>query len=558
LSQGLGETMPIAQEKAVAAAKEIFERSFTVCKIYRSISSSMYALQYAVKLTDSEICGFSPIVSLQDAPIIKITEMPFIHIIDNSTNPDSKKPNVSDTYATSEASQKQYSVPAISEFEKQPNKAEFRNSVTESGELSNSVTKNGNFMEDFNLKNILMIQLKDDFSNFVVVANSNINKPDKILSSSLTANKVQFSYKYEITSMHVCYIVIKGIKVVTEMAISKRAAKIAAATKLLQHLVAYFPCMIKSKLSAKALKRQENKLKKKEKQATKRESKLLKEKDKQDEPIDENNIGNQILRKMGWSGSGGLGKRNDGIVEPVKIFGKRGQCFKGLGHESFHAEMFSVKTAGGSVKDSNERAENHIALNNIGNRFLKKMGWSRISGYKKLSVITVGPTQSSEELSECVDDSGHKNPEKFRRYRGWWIDSHINPKKFGECDQKNDVADQTNDDKLDKCVDGLVQKNYSDETKPTSSAKHGFANAKKLIHDYIACGCNGKLTFSPDLSSEERKELHLFASGLGLKSKSLGKGANRYIILSKNYSLQDTYQELLLTGGNVNGYILPS
>ncbi len=34
--------------------------------------------------------------------------------------------------------------------------------------------------------------------------------------------------------------------------------------------------------------------------------------------IKEDNIGNQLLRKMGWTG-GGLGREGDGIAEPIKV-----------------------------------------------------------------------------------------------------------------------------------------------------------------------------------------------------------------------------------------------
>ncbi|KAK3890827.1 hypothetical protein Pcinc_005252 [Petrolisthes cinctipes] len=50
-----------------------------------------------------------------------------------------------------------------------------------------------------------------------------------------------------------------------------------------------------------------------------------------DTPLDENSLGNKLLRMMGWTG-GGLGKEGKGITEPIRpvqIFGR-----DGLGHEA--------------------------------------------------------------------------------------------------------------------------------------------------------------------------------------------------------------------------------
>ena len=45
-------------------------------------------------------------------------------------------------------------------------------------------------------------------------------------------------------------------------------------------------------------------------------------------PIGSDNIGNQLLKKMGWSG-GGLGQEGNGIEEPIPIHLKRDN--KGIG-----------------------------------------------------------------------------------------------------------------------------------------------------------------------------------------------------------------------------------
>ena len=58
------------------------------------------------------------------------------------------------------------------------------------------------------------------------------------------------------------------------------------------------------------------------------------------------NIGNQMLRKMGWTGSGGIGKECQGRVEPVMALGTDGRF--GLGHDSTVTGSAVTKV---SVKD---------------------------------------------------------------------------------------------------------------------------------------------------------------------------------------------------------------
>ena len=48
-------------------------------------------------------------------------------------------------------------------------------------------------------------------------------------------------------------------------------------------------------------------------------------------PIPEANVGSRMLRSMGWDPGSGLGKRGDGVTEPVQVH-KRPRR-RGLGHE---------------------------------------------------------------------------------------------------------------------------------------------------------------------------------------------------------------------------------
>ena len=55
------------------------------------------------------------------------------------------------------------------------------------------------------------------------------------------------------------------------------------------------------------------------------------------ERIKEDNIGNKMLRKMGWGGSGGIGAKQDGIAEPVFVSSADGR--RGVGHNEANQSL---------------------------------------------------------------------------------------------------------------------------------------------------------------------------------------------------------------------------
>merc|ERR1719458_2247011 len=74
--------------------------------------------------------------------------------------------------------------------------------------------------------------------------------------------------------------------------------------------------------------------------------------------LDATNKGHQMLLKMGYSGSGGLGKEEEGIDEPISggEVRDRNDMYKGVGMGGPDAfEMFRKNKAGTFYKDQRER-----------------------------------------------------------------------------------------------------------------------------------------------------------------------------------------------------------
>ncbi|KAF0306151.1 NF-kappa-B-repressing factor [Amphibalanus amphitrite] len=64
------------------------------------------------------------------------------------------------------------------------------------------------------------------------------------------------------------------------------------------------------------------------------------------------------------------------------------------------------------------------------------------------------------------------------------------------------------------------------------------------------------LSFSNEFSNEERKEIHSIAHRFGLKSKSYGKGEERFLVVSHKFNPYHLLQYLLATGGQTDKYEL--
>ena len=75
--------------------------------------------------------------------------------------------------------------------------------------------------------------------------------------------------------------------------------------------------------------------------------------------LDENNVGHRLLCKMGWQGSGGIGKYLHGIAQPVTANGQNNRS--GIGHhpspQSSHHPSSQSKLISTLIDEQNEQNE---------------------------------------------------------------------------------------------------------------------------------------------------------------------------------------------------------
>ena len=60
-----------------------------------------------------------------------------------------------------------------------------------------------------------------------------------------------------------------------------------------------------------------------------------------DKPIESSNIGNKMLKMMGYKEGEGLGKKSDGIVEPIKV--QMRDTTKGIGYQQNYSKITDTK-----------------------------------------------------------------------------------------------------------------------------------------------------------------------------------------------------------------------
>ena len=95
------------------------------------------------------------------------------------------------------------------------------------------------------------------------------------------------------------------------------------------------------------------------------------------------------------------------------------------------------------------------------------------------------------------------------------------------------------------------QQNFS-RNKPKTG---GFINnIVQLLSNFISSPTENDLIFSNNLSVEDRKFVHREAHRLGLKTRSEGKGDERFLVVQKKRSSNEIVESALKNGGQVSKY----
>jgi len=91
----------------------------------------------------------------------------------------------------------------------------------------------------------------------------------------------------------------------------------------------------------------------------------------------------------------------------------------------------------------------------------------------------------------------------------------------------------------------------------TKNASHQFKQKiRQIVEEYAASSNPYDLVFTSGFENEQRKEIHLIAKRLGLRSKSFGKNEDRFITISRKFDAQQLIDELIQRGGSTEKYDL--
>ncbi|XP_060688021.1 NF-kappa-B-repressing factor [Hemiscyllium ocellatum] len=81
-----------------------------------------------------------------------------------------------------------------------------------------------------------------------------------------------------------------------------------------------------------------------------------------------------------------------------------------------------------------------------------------------------------------------------------------------------------------------------------SGSKLNKRDIEDLIKNYARSDKQEELTFSKELTNDERMQIHQMAAKYGLKSKSYGKGKERYLVVSRKVRVDDIMNQLAQEG----------
>ncbi|XP_007891353.1 NF-kappa-B-repressing factor isoform X2 [Callorhinchus milii] len=80
------------------------------------------------------------------------------------------------------------------------------------------------------------------------------------------------------------------------------------------------------------------------------------------------------------------------------------------------------------------------------------------------------------------------------------------------------------------------------------NSKLNKRDIEDLIRNYARSDRQDELTFSKELNNDERMQIHQIAAKYGLKSKSYGKGRERYLVVSRKVRVDDIMNQLVQEG----------
>ena len=246
----------------------------------------------------------------------------------------------------------------------------------------------------------------NDLSQFVIVDSSvcmdQTQNDLTILHNSANFNRVVLKVEYETSEQGVnCSFVISDEVVATALGMTKDEAKLNAAKEALEVLRDMcFTIKVKQNVDSDS-------------------SGLTKEQlmckiQKGGEMISDSNIGNMLLKKMGWVG-GGVGKKGQGIAEPVKaemVIGREGlglKASKGIGQD-FNRKV--TKLLEDYLKSDDQKdlhfasdllKEERAVIHSLGQRMGLKTN-SKGQGDNRYLIIS--RKRSVHELLEHVMESG--------------------------------------------------------------------------------------------------------------------------------------------------------
>ena len=147
---------------------------------------------------------------------------------------------------------------------------------------------------------------------------------------------------------HVTAVAIEGKLIATGTALNKKESKRDCASKALDILRETQAVIFKtSQAGHKELKSVEK-------------GELVKSAYHSAKKLDESNVGNQLLRKMGWTGSGGIGR--SGIAEPIFVESSDGR--KGFGHDTGSPSIKRDTVEDILVRFIRENKDNEIKFSN--------------------------------------------------------------------------------------------------------------------------------------------------------------------------------------------------